>query len=65
MFVGPNIYISTRYLEEYLVGPLAVVSQVITPLVAVVTPVTYLLSAIYRDPIGPFKTTARDSGPAL
>ena len=56
VFMGPNIYIRTRYLEEYLVGPLPVVSKVMTPLVAVITPVTYLLSAIYRDPTSPFKT---------
>ena len=40
--MGPHIYIRTRYLEESKVGPLAVVSQVITPLVAVITPVTYI-----------------------
>ena len=63
VFMGPNIYIRTRYLEEYLVGPLPVVSKVVTPLVAVITPVTYLLSAIYRDHISPLKTRLGTRGP--
>ena len=37
-------------------GPLVVIDGVITPLIGVITPVTYLFSAIYRAYITPFIT---------
>ena len=35
-------------------GPLLVINGLITPISRVITPVTYLFSAIYRDEITPF-----------